>query len=138
MYSSNLREVADSKTRTARTTDKVVSWMLVGISSLVACTVDNFKDCIDSESLMRVDVSALSVDLVLWEVRGIDAAGEDIRVIVIYRFVVKNCDSVRVCSLLLRLRSSYLQRQVHQHTHFLEHKKSSPMCRRTTHPWFLA
>ena len=64
--------------------------MLVRIGSLLATGLYNFEDCIDSDTLVRVDFLAGSVHYRLRQICRVDTAGEKHGGVVVYALVVHN------------------------------------------------
>jgi len=88
---SNFGEVAYCEAFAGRTTDKIISWMFVGICGLPPTGFHNFPDSIDTETLMRVDLLAFPIDYGLGKIVRVDASREELGGVVILAFVISNC-----------------------------------------------
>ena len=64
-YAGDFGEVAEGKTLAARTTNQVVCRVLVGIGGGKTGSMGNFEDRVDSQTRMRIDVGADTIDELL-------------------------------------------------------------------------
>jgi len=88
--SCNLREVAYSETFARGAANNVVSWVFVGIGRLLSAGFDDFKDGVDTKSLMRVDWLTFPVSNGLGKVVGVNAPREKLGAIVVNGLVIRD------------------------------------------------
>lgn len=86
----NFRKVAYCEALSRRTTDKIVSWMFVGICGLLPAGLHKFPDGINPEALMRVNLLAFAIDNGLGKIFRVDTTGEELGGVVILALVVSD------------------------------------------------
>lgn len=74
--SRNLWEVSFRESFTARAPDQIVCGMLVSIGRFFSLAFHHFKDSVHSQTLVRVNWCAISIDLSPGKICRIDASGE--------------------------------------------------------------
>lgn len=67
--------------------------MLVSVGGHEAGGMGDLEDGIDAEPLVRVDLGAGAIDDLLWEIGWVDAAGEELRAVVVEKLSVLNYGS---------------------------------------------